>query len=103
MKNDPKTKALAKMAGEASLRDVIRIPTDKLAEFVQNGGLDNLVRILGKLANGNDILAAEKMYLDYFKDYLPFARAKLSSIEQKLDPETVELFKVYLPKREEKK
>lgn len=79
----------------------ISIPTDDLGFFIENGGMAGLVRILTDLMNGVEVTKEERLFLDYFKDYLPYKLPKMASVENKLTPETVELFKMYLPKRDE--
>lgn len=56
----------------------ITIPTDYLGEFVNNGGLKGLSDILQKLANNEEVGENQMKFLYHFKDYLPFAKAKLT-------------------------
>lgn len=102
-KDDPKTQELARLGGETGLRGIVRVPADDLAYFFENKGVKGVVELLEKAFRGEPLNDSQKLYLKYFEKYMPYFKPKLASIDQKLPPEVIELFKVYLPQREAKK
>lgn len=101
-KNDPTTQAIAKQGSEAAAKQ-IRIPIDDLPYFFENGGVKGAAELLERAYRGESLNESHKLFLKYFERYMPYFKPKLASVEQKLPPEMIELFKVYLPKREDKK
>lgn len=101
-KNDPITQAIAKKGSEVAAKQM-RIPADDLAYFFENRGVKGVVELLEKAFKGEALTESQELYLKYFEKYMPYFKPKMASVEQKLPPEMIELFKVYLPKREEKK
>ncbi len=102
-KDDPKTQELAAQGGKAGLRDIVRVPAEDLAYFFANRGVKGVVELLEKAYRGEKLNESQELYLKYFEKYMPYFKPKMASVEQKLPPEMIELFKVYLPKRQEKK